>query len=355
MGIRLGDDVLNIIKGKLWAGAKQPPTPSTKSAGDQASAAIVSAVEYGIYGVAVWDPQFNLVTANRQYADLHKISPSVLKPGSNLRAIMHNLKSRGVLSPDTDPDDIMRIIESSLSDTGQITSYIRLSDDTVLSISAERMPNGNTASFMRNATRDKMKLKDLRVDAARSDAYVDAILKFPSKAENLSRRALASQLDEITRTVATLMETDWCVIWVRSSIINQAVSASSFQAAKGTHIEPETMQLPNLAGYLAILEASQLIAIDDLEKHAFGKFQGHRAPLDEHAHASLDTPFRRNGRIMGVLSCLDTHKARNWTAADKMFALSAASHIGNLLSATEESTLWDLPTGEIDPDRQAAE
>eukprot|EP00439_Symbiodinium_sp_Y106_P089928 s1_g2464.t1 len=244
-------------------------TTTEVAAGQNEPASIIaSAFQYGIYGVAIWDPNFDLIIANRQYADLHKIPTTLLAPGTNLLQIMHNLKARGVLSPETDPDDIMRIIESSLSDTGQITSYIRLSDDTVLAISAERMPNGNTASFMRNATRDKLLLKELRSDAAKTEAYADAIMKFPSKAENTSKRALTLQLDQITETVATLMEIDWCVVWVRSSVINQAISASSFQAETGTHIEPETMQLPNLAGYLAILQNSQVIAIDDVEKHA---------------------------------------------------------------------------------------
>ncbi len=351
----MGDDVFDIIKEKMWSGAELSPAPPSKAECNQADAALVSAVDYGIYGIAVWDPDFNLITANRQYADLHKIPTTALQPGSNLRAIMHALKARGVLATGTDPDDLMRFIEKTLADTGQLTSYIKLSDDTVLSISAERMPNGNTASFMRNATRDKMLLKELRVDAAKTEAYVDAILKFSSKAENASGRALNAQLDQITQTIAKLMEVDWCVIWVRSSVVNQAVSASSYRTATGTHIEPETIQLPDLAGYLAILETSQVIAIDDVDKHAFGKFQGNRAPLDEHAYAALDTPFRQNGRIVGVLSCLDTHKARNWTAADKMFALSAASHIGNLMSTPPETPLWELPTRETESSHQAAE
>ncbi len=316
---------------------------------------MASAVEYGIYGIAVWDPDFNLITANRQYADLHKIPTTVLRPGANLGAIMHTLKAQGVLATDTDPDNLMSVIEKTLADEGQLTSYIKLSDDTVLSISAERMPNGNTASFMRNATRDKMQLKELRSDAAKTDAYAAAIGNFPLKTENLSGRALNAQLDQITETVATLMKVDWCVIWVRDDALNAATSASAYQAASGSHAEIDGMVLPGLAGYLAILETSQIIAIDDLDKHAYGKQQGNRAPLDEYAHASIDVPFRQNGRIIGVLSCLDTQQARNWSSGDKMFAMAAASHIGNLLQVPAQDELWELPTGEVYPNRQAAE
>lgn len=350
----LGDDVFDIIKGIGRLIGRNKKVTATADPKEPANV-IASAFQYGIYGVAIWDPDFNLIIANRQYADLHKIPSSLLAPGSSLLQIMHNLKARAVLSPETDPDQIMSVIEKSLADTGQITSYFRLSDDTVLSISAERMPNGNTASFMRNATRDKLLLKKLRSHAAKTEAYAEAISNFPSKAENVSDRVLNSQLDQITKTVATLLETDWCVVWARSEALNTATSASAYQAASNNHVEIDGMVLPDLAGYLAILETSQIIAIDDLDKHAYGKQQGNRAPLDEYAYASIDVPFRQNGRIVGVLSCLDTHQARNWSAADKMFVLSAASHVGNLMSNREESVLWDLPPREIDTNRQAAE
>ena len=168
-------------------------------------------------------------------------------------------------------------------------------------------------------------------------------------------KEVKSQIHQITQTVATLLEVDWCIVWVRSNILNEAVAASAYQSATQAHIEIESMVLPDLTEYLAILETSRVIAIDDLDKHAFGKVQGNRAPLDDYAHSSLDAPFRQDGKIMGVLSCLDTQKARTWTAGDKMFVMAAASHMGNLMSAPDQNNLWALPTGEINAGRQAAE
>ena len=321
----------------------------------ETASAIANALQYGIYGVAVWDQHFNLITANRQYADLHKIPSTLLTPGSNLLSIMHNLKVRGVLSSETDPDTLMELIQSTLLETGQLTSYIRFSDETILEISAERTSNGDTVAFLRNATRDKMLTSQARVAEKKAEAYSDAIANFPLSASKRSFTGHPQEIDQITCSVASLLQVDWCVVWTRSTILNEATAASAYQNATGKHVEIENLVLPDLAAYLAVLETSRVIAIGDLDKHAFGEAHGNRAPLDDYAYASLDTPFRQNGRIMGVLSCIDTKSARNWSATDKMFAMSAAAHIGNLISTTEQGNLWELPTGEIDAGRQAAE
>ncbi len=343
--------MFDIIRDRIWG---EEPQDAESQHGGLASV-IEAAVQYGPYGLAIWDQHFNLITANGQYADLHKIPSTLLSPGSNLRAIMHNLKGRGVLTQETDPDVLMEIIQTTIAETGHLTSYIRLSDDTLLEIAVERMSNGNCAAFLRNATRDKLVAKTARATAEKTEAYADAIAKFPLGEKNKRQKNITSDINQITQTVATLMEIDWCVVWTRSKILNEAAAASAYQSATGLHVNIENMVLPDLAGYLVILETSQVIAIDDLDKHAFGKEQGNRAPLDEYAYASLDAPFRQNGQIMGVLSCLDTKRARNWTATDKMFAMSAASHIGNLISTSDQGDLWDLPTGEVYAGRQAAE
>jgi len=317
--------------------------------------AIANAFQYGIYGVAIWDEHFNLITANRQYADLHKIPSTLLTPGSSLLSIMHNLKVRGVLSSETDPDALMEVIRSALTDTGQLTSYIRFSDDTILEISAERTSNGDTVAYLRNATRDKMLTSQAREAEKQAEAYSDAIANFPLSAGKKSFTGYPQEIDQITHSVASLVQVDWCVVWTRSTILNEATAASAYQSATGKHIEIDNLVLPDLAGYLAVLETSRVIAIGDLDKHAFGQAHGNRAPLDEYAYASLDTPFRQNGQIMGVLSCIDTKSARSWSATDKMFAMSAAAHIGNLIGTTERSSLWELPASEINASRQAAE
>ncbi|WOF74694.1 PAS-domain containing protein [Parvibaculaceae bacterium PLY_AMNH_Bact1] len=317
--------------------------------------AIATAFQYGIYGIAIWDLHFNLIAANRQYADLHKIPSTLLTPGSSLRSIMHNLKVRGVLSTDTDPDALMEIIQSTLAETGQLTSYIRFSDDTILEISAERASNGDTVAYLRNATRDKMLTNKAREAQKKAEAYSNAIAQFPLRATKTSSTDYPQEIDQITHCVASLLEVDWCVVWARSAILNEATAASAYQRATDQHIKIENLVLPDLGAYLAVLETSRVIAIDDLDKHAFGQAHGNRAPLDEYAYASIDTPFRRNGRIMGVLSCIDTKGARSWTATDKMFVMSAVSHIGNLMSTSDQSNLWELPTGEIYTGRQAAE
>lgn len=316
---------------------------------------IANAFQYGIFGIAIWDQNFDLITANRQYADLHKIPSTLLTPGSNLLSIMHNLKVRGVLSAETDPDALMEVIQSTLTETGQLTSYIRFSDDTMLQISAERMKNSNTVAYLRNATRDKMLTNEARELQKKADAYCDAIGQFPLTAGRASPVGHPQEIDEITRSVASLLQVDWCVVWTRSNILNEATAASAYQSATGNHITIENLVLPDLGAYLAVLETSRVIAIDDIDKHAYGHVHGNRAPLDEYAFASIDTPFRQNGRIMGVLSCIDTKGARAWTATDKMFVMSAAAQIGNLMSAPEQSDLWELPTGEIYASGQAAE
>tara|TARA_E500000305_G_scaffold4067_2_gene3894 strand:+ start:2525 stop:3580 length:1056 start_codon:yes stop_codon:yes gene_type:complete len=351
----LGDGVFDIIKKVKWGRESRQSMAAGAVNSCETSSTIADAFQYGIYGIAVWDKNFDLIAANRQYADLHKIPSTLLTPGSNLLSIMHNLKVRGVLSPETDPDALMKFIKTTLSDTGQLTSRIRFSDDTVLEISAERMSDGNTAAYLRNATRDNMFTKRVFARKQKADAYVEAIAKFPLPANTKTQKDLTSEINHITQTVATLLEVDWCIVWVKSNILNEAAAASAYQSATQAHIEIESMVLPDLTEYLAILETSRVIAIDDLDKHAFGKVQGNRAPLDDYAHASLDSPFRQEGKIIGVLSCLDTKKARTWTAGDKMLVMAAASHIGNLISAPEQNNLWALPTGEINSGRQAAE
>ncbi|MCE7999414.1 MAG: GAF domain-containing protein [Rhodobiaceae bacterium] len=351
----MGDDVFNIIK---WvkSGNDRSQTVTAAAEGPQEiSNAIADAFQYGIYGVAIWDQQFNLIAANRQYADLHKIPTTLLTPGSNLLSIMHNLKGRGVLSPETDPDVLMEVIKSTLDETGHLASYIRFSDATILEISAERTSEGNTVAYLRNASRDKMLTNAARESKKRADAYAEAIAKFPLTATKRSNAGYPQEIDEITASVASLLQVDWCVVWTRSNVLNEATAASAYQSATAKHINIENLVLPDLGAYLAVLETSRIIAIGDLDKHAYGQVHGNRAPLDEYAFASMDTPFRQDGKIMGVLSCLDTKAARTWTASDKMFVMAAASHIGDLLSPSVQSDLWDLPSSEIYAGGQAAE
>ncbi len=355
MGIKLGDDVFNIIKRIRSRTGQSEEVSTTETGRHEPTNVIASAFQYGIYGISIWDRNFNLITANSQYADLHKIPSTLLTPGSPLRSIMHNLKARGVLSPDSEPDHLIEFIKNTLAEKGQLTSNIRFSDDTVLEISAERMANGNIAAYLRNATREKMLTKQARLETSRAEAYVNAITRFPVKTDNISSPNGKVQIDQVTRTIATLMEIDWCVVWTTSNVLNEAAALSAYRAVSGIHTQIDNLILPDLVEYIAIMETSRVIAIHDTGKHAFGKVQGSRAPLGEHAHAVLDTPIREDGKIIGVLSCLDTSKARNWTASDKMFALSAASHLGCLMSTSDESSPVGLNSHEVFSSRAAAE
>jgi len=351
--------VFDIIKDKIGKpfggpGDKTPgPHPSLDS--HENAELIAAAFEHGIYGIALWDDEFNLIAANNQYSDLHKIPKTLLTPGINLLAVVEDLKARGVLTADTDPGMLKAHIVQTLAATGQLTSAIKFSDGTFLEISAERMSNGCVIAYLRNATREKILAHEAREKEKRTETYADAIAEFTMTAANGKAKTVSAKLNHVTKTVATLLPVDWCVVWTRSETLNEAAAASAYQRATQAHIEIENMVLPDLTGYLAVLETSQVIAIDDLDKHAFGQVHGNRAPLDDYAYASIDIPFRQNGRIMGVLSCIDTQGARNWSAADKIFASAAASHVGSLMSSSKPSQLWDLPTGEVNPGSQAAE
>jgi PAS fold/GAF domain len=351
--------MLDIIKNKIrrsleGPGDRSPGTCLTHNSYENA-ALISTAFEHGIYGIALWDEEFNLITANSQYSDLHKIPKALLTPGTNLLTVMNDLKTRGVLTADTDPATLKAHISLTLATTGQLTSAIRFSDGTFLEISAERMSNGCIVAYLRNATREKVLAREAREKEKRTETYADAIASFAMPAADERAATVSARLNHVTETVATLLPVDWCVVWTKSDTLNEAAAASTYQRATQSHIDIENTVLPDLAGYLTILETSPVIAIDDLDKHAFGQVHGNRAPLDDYAYASIDIPFRQNGRIMGVLSCLDTQGARNWSAADKMFASAAASHIGSLMSSPEPIELWDLPTGEIYRGGQAAE
>ena len=302
------------------------------------AALIATAFEHGIYGIALWDEEFNLITANRQYADLHKIPNTFLTPGTSLLAVTQNLKDRGVLTEDTDPEKLKDHIARTLAATGQLTASIKLTDGTFLETSAERLSNGCTVAYLRNATRERIFAKKAYKREKRIEAYADAIAKFPVAFEDKITASRSALINQITQTVATLLSVDWCIVWTRSETLNEATAASTYQNSTQSHIEIDDMILADRGDYLAVLETSQVIAIDDLE-YAFGPAKGDGAPLDEHAHASLDVPFRKNGRIMGVLSCLDTQSTRSWGAEDKILASAAASHIGSLMSSSEPTEL----------------
>ncbi len=354
-----GGRVFDIIKdkiGKPFRGPRDNPYgPRLTANPDENAALIATALEHGIYGMALWDKEFNLIAANSRYSDLHKIPKTLLTPGTNLLTVMQDLKTRGVLTADTDPVTLKAHISQTLATTGQLTSAIKFSDGTFLEISAERMSNGCIVAYLRNATRERILVQEAREKEKRTETYANAIAGFTLPTPDESTATTRAGLHHITKTVATLLPVDWCVVWTRSNTLNEAAAASTYQHATGSHLQIENMILPDLVEYLAILETSQVIAIDDLDKHAFGQVHGNRAPLDDYAYASIDIPFRQNGRIMGVLSCLDTQRARNWSAADKLFAAAAASHIGSLMSSQGSTDLWDLPAGEVYRDGQAAE
>lgn len=343
------------IRGSLRGASKNLSTSALNVHSGGESVLLQNALEHGIYGIALWDEEFNLIRANRQYADLHKIPSTLLTPGRNLLAIMQNLKSRGILTADTDPTKLKEHISHTLASIGHLTSVIKFSDGTFLEISAERLSNGCIVAYLRNATREKILSKAARENEKKTEKYADAITCFPIPSNQDGPSTFAEHTNQITKTVATLLSVDWCIVWTRSEILNEAAAVSAYQHATQSHIHIDTMVLPDLGSYLAALETSQIIAIDDLDNHAYGRIHGNRAPLDDYAHASIDIPFRKNNLIMGVLSCLDTKSARRWTAADKMFVMSAASRIGELMNPQREDQMWELPTSEINGSSQAAE
>jgi len=359
MGKNRGSDVFDIIKDKIrrpFEGAGDDTPDSDLIINSYENAALIaSAFQHGIYGIALWDEEFNLIAANNQYSDLHKIPKTLMTPGTNLLTLMQDLKSRGVLTSSTDPTALNAHIANILATTGQLTAAIELTGGTFLEISAERMSNGCTVAFLRNATREKILAREAQEKETKTEIYADAIAKFALTAVGEKTATVPTLLNHVTETVATLLPVDWCVVWTRSETPNETAATSAYQSATRSHIELENMALSDFPEYLAILQTSKIVAIDDLDKHAFGQIHGSKAPLDEHAYALIDIPFKKDGRIVGVLNCVDTQGARSWSAADKIFVAAAASHISSLLSSPEPGHLWHLPSGEIYRGGQAAE
>jgi methyl-accepting chemotaxis protein len=53
-------------------------------------------------GLCLFDQNQRLIVCNRQYLEMHKLSPAVVKPGSTLRQVIGHRKATGLFSGDVD-------------------------------------------------------------------------------------------------------------------------------------------------------------------------------------------------------------------------------------------------------------
>lgn len=291
---------------------------------------LAAALQHGVYAFALWDRDLNLIAANRRYPDLHKIPEEMLHEGINALEIMSSLKARGLLSGNTDPEKLARYIARELASAGQLVTHVSFTDGTVLEISAERMTDGNFVTFLRDASHQHMKERKWDKRETRADAYTAAISTF--NALNPADDGLRPALDEVTRTIATLLDVDRCVIWTLNPSGETAQARSCFMKDTGHTLLPDiTMDKAEI--YASVLRASEIMAIPDLEKHIVSAEYNGDAPDAVKARAKLDATIRLFGQPVGSLSCLDQTRPRYWKPEDKLFVMAAAARIGACLEA----------------------
>jgi GAF domain-containing protein len=287
---------------------------------------ITAALDGSNYGFAIWDEALNMICCNPRYPDIHKVREELLQPGINARELMIDLKKQGILSPNADPTKLAEYIATQLSTCGTLLSNVEFTDGTILEITADRLPDGNIVTFLRDASHEKNLEKEWKARETRLRAFAETLGNF--------HHFLASEtpLHEVTKSVGTQLGVDRCSVWIGDFTAGVSRSISLFNHDTGGQDSPLEFSLKTTEALNALLQNSSILAIDDLKNHVLALDIADDRTYGDTVKAFLAVPIIVDGQPLGLISCVALKQPRTWTDDEKIFVTAIAGHMAPLVA-----------------------
>jgi diguanylate cyclase (GGDEF)-like protein/PAS domain S-box-containing protein len=109
-----------------------------------------TALENIAHGMCMFDAKGRITVRNRQYLEMYRLSPEVVKPGCTLQELMRHRKEVGVLSGE--PEDHCRRILSSIAAGRDALIRVEQADGRVISVFDRPIPGGGWITVHKDVT-----------------------------------------------------------------------------------------------------------------------------------------------------------------------------------------------------------
>ena len=147
-------------------------------------------------GVCFFDGQQRLIVCNRLYAELYRLSPNVMRPGTTLREIVDHRFAAGSV-PDTTPSEYLAWRQSLVRTNQASDTVVRLKDGRTVAIHHQPMPDGGWVATHEDITERRAAQEALR---SLNDSLEVKVAQRTSQLES-TNSALASKEEEIRSVV----------------------------------------------------------------------------------------------------------------------------------------------------------
>ena len=149
---------------------------------------VTDALNHMSQGLCMFDKSARITVCNRQYLNIYKLSPQVVKPGCTLRGLIEHRKQTGLFTGDTEAY-CKQILDSVA--TGKTSKWsINVGDGRIVHAINEPMPDGGWVTTHEDITeREKLqKQHDDMAEQQKRRRAVDAVIAtFRTKMETLLR------------------------------------------------------------------------------------------------------------------------------------------------------------------------
>ena len=147
---------------------------------------LVDAIDNMSQGLNMFDAQTRIVLVNRQYLDMYKLSPDIVKPGCTLRELIEHRKETGLFVDDVDA--YCRRIIDNMKNGNSTPHYVQASDGRIVLAKNEPLPGGGWVSTHEDVTERRRAEEERaasREQESRRSAVEAAIAGFRPIAERL--------------------------------------------------------------------------------------------------------------------------------------------------------------------------
>src|SRR6185312_9476435 len=113
---------------------------------------LVDAIDNMSQGLNMFDAQTRIVLVNRQYLDMYKLSPDIVKPGCTLRELIEHRKETGLFD---DVDAYCQRIIENMKNGNSTPHYVQASDGRIVLAKNEPLPGGGWVSTHEDVTEQR--------------------------------------------------------------------------------------------------------------------------------------------------------------------------------------------------------
>jgi PAS domain S-box-containing protein len=184
-------------------------------------------------------------------------------------------------------------------------------------------------------TRKKQEEESLEKRASQVIQHQAALLELAS----LNLWDLEPAFPTISEIAADTLKVERVGVWLFNAEHTEIVCRDLYQRSLNRHGRGQRLSARDYPRYFGALKESCIISSDDvLADPRTGEFvEGYLKP--EGISSMMDIPFRRNGRVIGVLRHEHTGAPRSWTLEEQHFAISVGDMLALAVEASERQRM----------------